>query len=282
MFPTYEPSARLPVPTPLRQQPFADRLVAPYRTGPWSAGTMVFFAFLIVPLFSAIGAVSLGDYLTDGAERSRRTALGGLVIAVLPAAYLAIASVINAIRFGHLRAQVAGHYGWLASLTGRDPRLDIDLGRVLGDDGELWREDRRRHVLRRIGAVLSFIAALVSLASGDVTTSDSGFEKRGPRAGQFGHKLFWGLLVIGGGTAAIVVVHREASAVAVMAGVYLAVNLLWWLPSLWRSRALRRVDQEWRTGAAAVCARLPMPMPGWCAPKTSSTAARATDAAGTH
>ncbi|GAB3300339.1 hypothetical protein GCM10027298_14170 [Epidermidibacterium keratini] len=244
----------------------ADRLVRPYRMGPWAAGSMIVFAFVVVPIVTALAALILSDAISAGGlsalpdEEERARATGALTMTGVLVGYLAIASVINAIRFVGLRRRVVAHYAQLRQIAERDPARRRDVPPVLNGDLALYREDRRRHVLRNAVDVLSFIFVLFGSHS-----TDSGATEviKHPRSGQFGYKLFWGLLIIGGGTVALFLADSPTTDTRMAAGIYLALNLLWWVPSLWRSVALRRVDQAWRDGLLQVHAAMRIDPPKW-------------------
>ncbi|YAL83431.1 hypothetical protein ACMYYO_01110 [Dermacoccaceae bacterium W4C1] len=242
----------------------ADRLVRPYRMALWSAGTMVTFAFVIIPVFAAVAASGAARIYEAGSfeaapEEDQNILLGGLAFSAPFALYLGIASCVTAWRFVRLRRGVQAHYADLARYAGRNPELDWHIEKALIDDRDLHRIDRRRRVLSYIGAWFMAILDFFSTLTGGVVGSSGGGDWRGPRAGQFGYKFFWGLLVIGGGTVGVYFLEAQNSpeSAAVAAGVFAGVNVLWWLPSLWRSVALRRVDAAWREGAEGVRARIP-------------------------
>lgn len=266
MPPPGPPPSAVRVPGPLRSTPLADRLVRPYRMGPWCAGTMITGAFIVIPLVTAVTALSLAKAVEAGGlnalpadERSRAT--GGLAIAGILIGYVAIASIINAVRFRRLRQRVEAYYAQLGQLARRSPQVDRDIAAVVRDDGELYGEDKRRHVLLSTVSVFSIIAALL----GDgASAADSGPEDaKGPRAGQFGWKLFWGIVLIGGGAVGLFLLDSPTTDTRVAAAIYLGLNLLWLIPTLCRSVALRGVERAWRGGLRNTYAALRNELPKW-------------------
>ncbi|YAL83430.1 hypothetical protein ACMYYO_01105 [Dermacoccaceae bacterium W4C1] len=240
----------------------ADRLVRPYRMVPWSAGTMVTFAFVILPLCAVLAAWQLGMVREAGGFAAASTVdMVFLIVNLVPsgmfALYLSVASCLNAWRFEGLRRGVQSHYADLAQLAGRNPELDGHLDTALLDDYELHQVDLRHRVLSHVGFWVRLIWESVDDHRGPDLTDVAG-EWRGPRAGQFGYKLFWGLVMLVGGAATLSSspsYSPESGALA--ATVFVGLNLVWWLPSLWRSVALRRVDAAWRDGAEGVRERIP-------------------------
>lgn len=247
--------------------PLAPKLVAPYAMGPWSAGSMVFAAFLLVPLGAGVALEGLAAGFASGFGRLRPKVkdqlFGGLALAGVPALYLALASVVRAVRFvGLRRGCVLLHYRAQLSnpALGPDPATNAAAAEAIPADGRLYREDRRKHVLRKIGAVLGGIMDLISMFSPGPPGGGSDARLTHPRHGQFGWKLFWGLVLVGIG--ALVFLHnRDKPGYGPAAAAFVAIYLLWLVPSLWRSIALRRVDRAWRSGLRELCARAGVPVP---------------------
>ena len=163
------------MPGPLRSTPLADRLVRPYRMAPWCAGSMITGAFIVIPLVTVVTALSLAEAVEAGGlnalpaeEKSRAT--GGLAVAGVLIGYVAIASIINAVRFRRLRQRVEAYYAQLGQLVRRSPQVDRDIAAVVRDDGELYREDKRRHVLQSMLSIVS----LLSLLSDGTSAADDG------------------------------------------------------------------------------------------------------------
>lgn len=226
---------------------------------------MITGAFILIPLVTVVAALSLAEAVEAGGlgalpaeEKSRAT--GGLAVAGVLIAYVAIASIINAVRFRRLRQRVEAYYAELCRLTRRSPQLDRDIAAVVRDDGTLYREDKRRHVLH---SMLSIVSLLSLLSDGTSAADDGPDEPRGPRAGQFGFKLFWGVVIIGGGAVALFLIKSPTTDTRVAAAIYLGLNLLWWIPTLCRSVALRGVERAWRGGLRQTYAALGNELPKW-------------------
>ncbi|NNG35943.1 hypothetical protein [Nakamurella aerolata] len=260
----------LPVP-PLARTALADRLVHPYRMSPWCAGTMFAVALplltmlnavaipLLAKLFNAAGDPPGPELTTDEAD----TLSGIVLLAGAPAVYLAVAAAINAWRFGRLRRRLRQHYQQLLARPDllRDPALRPAVAAMVTSDAEVYRQDRRRHVLRKVGAVFGGLLELLSLFAPGGGGGGGGAAVTGVRSGQFGYKLCWGLAALLAVTVPFLVLHPGDRGYLLACLTVAAVQALWWVPALWRSRALRSVDEVWKRSLTEVCAIAGLPVP---------------------
>lgn len=70
-------------------------------------------------------------------------------------------------------------------------------------------------------------------------------------------------MIIGGGAVALFLVNSPTTDTRIAAAIYLGLNLLWWIPTLCRSVALRGVERAWRGGLRQTYAALRNEPPKW-------------------